>query len=155
MSSLAYETLSFAMRYWFLAVVIAILIALIYVSYKQYVEKKAVKNNLDQYGGYLEIIRGPDEFLGDKFGLRADSDNLIGSAQNADIIVPDVSVAPEHAFLYQGPDSFVLSPTRQGATKINGRRATRDHQLRTGDIISIGDIDFELRIKRKRIANDN
>lgn len=155
MSSLAYETLSFAMRYWFLALVIAILIALIYVSYKQYTERKLVKTTLDRFSGYLEIIRGPEEFLGDKFGIRGDADNLIGSAEDADIMLPDESVAPEHAYLYQGPDSLVLSPTRQGSTKINGRRTTRDHQLRTGDIISIGDIDFALRLKRKRITDDN
>lgn len=155
MNSVAYETLSFAMRYWFLIVVIAILVALIYVSYKQYTEKKTVKDTLGQYDGYLEIIRGPAEFLGDKFGIRGGADNLIGSSPDADIIIPDESVAAEHAYLYQGPDSLVLSPTRKGKTKINGRRATRDHQLKTGDVITIGDIDFTLRLKRKRISNDN
>lgn len=155
MNSLEYETLAFAMRYWFLALILAILIALIYVSYKQYTERKTVKDMLGRFNGYLEIIRGPREFLGDKFGIRGDADNLIGSAPGADIMLPDESVAPEHAYLYQGPDSMILSPTRQGDTKINGRRTTRDHQLKTGDIISIGDIDFVLRLKRKRISDDN
>lgn len=153
MSSVVYETLSYAMRYWFIFAALAILIALIYISYKEYNEKKYVKNRMSKFLGYVEIIGGPEEFIGDRFGLR--DQNIIGSSRRADIMLPDDTVLKTHALLYREDDELVLSPTSRSDTRINGRRASTKHRLKTGDVFSIGDVDFVLYIKRTRVGHDD
>lgn len=153
MNGLVYEAVSYAMRYWFIFVVVFILIALIYISYKEYTEKKNVKGAMRQYLGYLEIVGGPQEFIGDRFGIR--DNNTIGSSRRCDIMLPDDSVLPNHARLYSENGDLVLTPEKGGDTRINSRRATRSHRLKTGDVISIGHVNFTVNIKRTRVGNDD
>ena len=152
MNSAVYEAVSYAMRYWFLLVVVGILIAVIYISVKEYREKKLLKGEISQYFGYLEIIDGPEEFVGDRFGVR--NQNTIGSSKNSDIILPDETVEKNHALLYIDDDNLILTPYDMADTRINDRRATTSHMLKTGDIISIGDVDFYVYIKRTRVNHD-
>ncbi len=147
-----YEAVAYAMRYWFIFVVVGILIAVIYISYKEYKEKKYVKGTMSQYFGYLEIVGGPPEFLGDRFGVRRQ--NTIGSSRKSDIMLPDNTVQKNHALLYMKQEDLVLEPTAKAATQINGRRATTAHRLKTGDVVSIGDVDFAVYIKRTRLNHD-
>jgi len=153
MNSVIFETVSYAMRYWFIAVVAVVLIALIYISYKEYNEKKYVKDTMSKFLGYLEIIGGPEEFIGDRFGVR--DQNTIGSSRKSDIMLPDDTVLKTHALLYKEGEDIVISPTSSSDTKINGRRASTKHRLKTGDVISIGDVDFALYLKRTRISHDD
>lgn len=141
------------MRYWFIAVAVGILIAMIAASYKEYKEKKIVKSELSQFLGYLEIVRGPREFIGDRFGIR--ENNTIGRSDSSDVVLPDPSVARTHAFLYWDRGDLVLEPAgREGETKINGRLAIRRHVLKTGDVVSIGDVDFAVYIRRNRLYDN-
>lgn len=150
MTSAVYEAVAYAMRYWFIAVVVGTLIAMIYISYKEYKEKKTVRTELDQYIGYLEIVGGPEQFIGDRFGIR--ERNWIGRSKKDDIVLPDETVAQSHAQLYMDGDRLILEPGVRGSTKINGRRAVRRHALKTGDVFSIGDVDFAVYIKRTRVG---
>ena len=86
----AYEVAAYALRYWFIAAVLVILIAVIYISYKEYQQKKFVMTEISQFGGYMKIIGGPREFIGDRFGLR--ENNTIGSDSRCDIVLPDRTV---------------------------------------------------------------
>ncbi|MDL2237445.1 FHA domain-containing protein [Christensenellaceae bacterium OttesenSCG-928-K19] len=153
MDGAIYEVAAYAMRYWFILVIVGILVASIYISYKQYNEKKYVKGAMSKFFGYLEIVGGPEEFIGDRFGVR--EQNTIGSSQHADIILPDKTVLATHALLYVEEGDMILSPTSRSDTRINSRRAINQHKLKTGDIISIGDVDFYVYIKRTRIGNDS
>lgn len=153
MTSAVYEAISYAMRYWFIAVVLGTLIAMIYISYKEYREKKSVRSELDQYVGYLEIVGGPEQFIGDRFGIRPR--NWIGRSKRDDIVLPDASVEQSHAQLYMDGDRLILEPGARGSTKINGRRAVRRHALKTGDVFSIGDVDFAVYIRRTRVGMEH
>ena len=152
MDGLAYEAVSGAMRYWFLLIVAGILIALIRISYMEYKEKKYVKDTIGKFLGYLEIIGGPDDFLGDRFGIR--DFNAIGSSRNADIIIPDDSVHKTHAHIFWEKDEIMIRPKNKSGTMINGRKAIGKHRIRTGDVISIGIVDFYVYIKRTRVGHE-
>jgi hypothetical protein len=149
----AFEVVSYAMRYWFIALILVVLIALIYISYKEYQQKKYVMTELEQFAGYMQITGGPREFIGDRFGLA--EENVIGSAQGCDIIIPDRSILPHHAKIYQKDDDFYLVPAKGADTKINGRRAVNSHKLKTGDKLSFGTVDLRVYFKRTRIGNDH
>lgn len=149
----AYEVAAFALRYWFIAAVLAILIAVIYISYKEYQQKKFVMSEIGQFGGYVKIIGGPREFVGDRFGLR--EENTIGSDARCDIVIPDQSVKHNHAVIFREGDDFYLEPAQKAPTKINGRRATTAHKLKTGDSVSFGDVQMRVYFKRTRIGNDH
>ena len=155
MSNAVYEALAYAMRYWFIAVAVGILVAMIVASYREYKEKRQVRRELKQFSGYLEIIDGPPEFIGDRFGIREEM-NTIGRSAEEDIVLPDPSVAPVHAFLYMENDRLILEPhAHSGTTRINGRLAMRRHALKTGDVVTVGDVSFAVYIRRKRLGYDH
>ena len=149
----AYEVAAYALRYWFIAAVLVILIAVIYISYKEYQQKKFVMTEISQFGGYMKIIGGPREFIGDRFGLR--ENNTIGSDSRCDIVLPDRTVKRNHAVIFQDGDDYYLQPGQKAPTKINGRRATTAHRLKTGDAVSFGDVEMRVYFKRTRIENDH
>ncbi len=153
MTDSMYELVAYAMRFWFILVVVGILIAVIYISYKEYKEKKFVKSTIGQYQGYVEIVGGPKEFIGDRFGIR--ESNSIGSSRKSHIMLPDSTVLPTHALLYMEEGELVLSPMAKSDTRINSRIATQKHRLKTGDIFSIGDVDFYVYIKKTRLSHDD
>lgn len=147
----AYEVAAYALRYWFIAAVVAILIAVIYISYQEYQQKKFVMSEIGQFGGYVKIIGGPREFVGDRFGLR--EENTIGSDAQCDIVIPDRTVKRSHADIYREGDDYYIRPAEKAPTKINGRRATSTHRLKTGDAVSFGDVETRVYFKRTRIEN--
>ena len=91
--------------------------------------------------------------MGDRCGIR--EQNTIGSSKKSDIMLPDSTVLKTHALLYWEGEDLMLSPTGNSDTKINGRRATQKHMLRTGDTVSIGDVDFAVYIRRTRVQYDH
>lgn len=153
MSNAVYEALAYAMRYWFIAVAVGILIAMVVASYREYKETRQVRSELSRFQGYLEIVGGPEAFIGDRFGIREDS-NAIGSSPDCEIVLPDDTIEPIHAFLYMDNGNLILEPRGPGgSTKINGRLAVRRHALKTGDVVSVGDVSFAVYIRRKRLAS--
>jgi predicted component of type VI protein secretion system len=52
-------------------------------------------------------------------------------------------------------DERYILPTSNSNTKINGSKAINKHRIRTGDVISIGDVDFYVYIKRTRVGHDD
>lgn len=153
MTTAVFEALSYAMRYWFIAIAVGVLIAMIRISYKEYKNKKSVKNELSQYVGYLQIIGGPEEFIDDRFGIREIT--VIGRSTHDDIVLADPTVEPSHAKLYFMNGNLVLQPGQRGYTTINGRRAAGRHALKTGDVIGIGDVEFAVHIRRRRVGYDS
>lgn len=144
-----YEAFSYAMRYWFIAVAVGVLIAMIRISYKEYKSRKEVRSELAQYIGYLDIVAGPEEFIGDRFGLR--DVTTIGRSKRSSIVLPDPTVATEHVRITQEGRNLILMPL-DGDTKINGRRAVRPHAIKTGDEVQTGDIVFAVSIRRTRVG---
>ncbi|MEF9988197.1 MAG: FHA domain-containing protein, partial [Christensenella sp.] len=138
----AYEITAYALRYWFIAAMLVILIAVIYISYKEYQQKKYVRTELSQFDGYAKVIGGPREFIGDRFGLGVH--NSVGSDARCDIVLPDASVRKNHASIFKEDDNYYIEPAAKAPTKINGRIATTAHKLKTGDALLFGDV--ELRV---------
>lgn len=147
-----YEAFAYAMRYWFIAVAVGVLIAMIRLSYKEYKSKKNVRNELSQYVGYLDIVEGPEEFIHDRFGISERT--LIGCADGCDIVLPDPTVGDEHVMLEFDGKRLMVEPLSGYPLKINGRRAVRAHALKTGDEITVGDITLVVYIRKTRVGYD-
>jgi len=146
-----YDAIAYAMRYWFIFVVLGILIAMIVISVREVREKRQALTEIGRYIGYLEIVGGPEEYWGDRFGLR--EQNMIGSGGLADILIP--TIAKTHAHIYRQDEDLIFEPERGRVTKINGRRATNPHILKTGDVVTLGDVDLRVYLKRTRLHDDS
>ena len=152
MTPAVYEAVAFGMRYWFIIAIAVILVAVILISVKEYRTRKEAFTRVNAFSGYLEIVAGPDDLIGEKFGIC--EENLIGSAENSDIRVDDESVRHVHASLYIENGSVFLNPLDESDTYINGRQIFTAEVLRTGDLVGVGDIDMCLHLKRKRVRDD-
>ena len=151
MSGSVYEAVAFAMRYWFVFVMFVILIAVIYASVSEYRQRKYIMEEVGQYVGYLEIKSGPEEIIGDKHGIRLE--NTVGRLAKSDIFIDDFSVAKTHALLFKKEDDLYLSPLGRAETMVNGKKILKPQILKTGDIITLGEIDLRVFIKRTRLQN--
>jgi len=140
-----YDVFAFGLRYWFLLLIILIFVALVWVSVSEYKQRKYVMNEIGTYVGYMEIVDGPEEILGQRIGLM--NDNSIGRSKRSDISINDRSVQKTHALIYLRGGHMFLSPMQNSATQINGRRATRVHEIYTGDTVTFGDITGTVYIK--------
>ena len=152
MTASVYEAVAFAMRYWFIIAMAVILIAVVSASVKEYRSRKYVIKRMEEFLGYLEIVGGPEDLIGTKFGIC--DENIIGSSSRSDIIIEDKSVKKAHAILYRRGDSLLLSTVNKSETYVNDRPAERAYTLKTGDIISVGNVDMCIFIKRKRVGDD-
>lgn len=152
MNGSVYEAVAFAMRYWFVFVMFMILVAVIYASISEYRQRKYIMEEVGQYVGYLEINSGPEEIIGDKHGIR--QENTVGRLAKSDICIDDYSVAKTHALLYKKGDDLYVSPLGRAETMVNGKKVSKPQILKTGDIITLGEIDARVFIKRTRLQND-
>lgn len=151
MSAELYEVLAFAMRYWFIIVFAVILIAVAMVSFSEYRQRRFVMREVGRYIGYLEIEEGPEELIGERIGIEAE--NSIGRSRRASICIEDRSLNKTHALLYKQDGRVYLSPMASGLAKINGRKASRTHVVKSGDIINLGDIEMRLFLKEDSHGN--
>ncbi|MEI6100706.1 MAG: FHA domain-containing protein [Eubacteriales bacterium] len=152
MSGSVYEAVAYAMRYWFVFATCVILIAVIYTSVSEYRQRKNILDEVDSIVGYLEISAGPEDWIGNRVGIRAE--NTLGRLAKSDICLDDYSIAKSHALLYKKGDDLVISPLGKAETSVNGRLIAGVQVLRTGDTIEIGDIQLKVFIKRTRLQND-
>lgn len=146
MAKTLFDTLSLGMRYWFIAVIALMLIALISVSVAQLRERKSVMNEIRRYIGYLEIT-APAEFnVGERVGIT--TENSIGSAETSDIIIHHPSVAKAHAVIAMKEDKLMLTSLGNVRTYINGRRvASHSFEIVSGDTVGFGDVTCLVYIK--------
>ena len=152
MNGSVYEAVAFALRYWFVFVMFIILIAVIFASVNEYRQRKNIMSEVDQYVGYLEIESGPEDFIGDRHGIKVE--NTVGRLPKSDICIEDYSVSKTHALLFKKDDDLIISPIGKSATFINGKKITNPQILRTGDVLTLGEIDAKVFIKRTRLQND-
>lgn len=152
MSGSVYEVVAYAMRYWFVFATCVILIAVIWASVSEYRQRKNILEEVDSYVGYLEITAGPEGWIGNRLGLRAQ--NTVGRHAKSDICLDDHSIAKSHALVYKAGDDLLISPEGKAETQVNGRAVESPHILRTGDVLSLGDIELRVFIKRTRLQND-
>ena len=89
---------------------------------------------------YLEIT-GPSGPVG-QVPLEGDQVN-IGRDENSQVVLADEHVRKRHCVLRRLGDTWLLEDVSQGGLKVNGRM-TASAELKTGDLIEIGD--FRLRL---------
>lgn len=146
MDSQSYVALAGVMKYWYLVLIGVMLISLIAVSVGEYRQRKRIRKEAGRFIGYLELI--PE---GTRLGLTRD--NLIGSGSRADIIIESDKVAKSHALIAYKNTQLMLRPVA-GETKINGRKAIREHEIFTGDMISLGGVIFKVFIKEEAAQDE-
>lgn len=152
MSGSVYEVVAYAMRYWFVFATCVILIAVILASVIEYRQRKNILEEVDSYVGYLEITAGPEDWIGNRLGIRAE--NTLGRLAKSDICLDDHSIAKSHALVYKKGGDLVISPLEKAETQVNGRIIETPQVLRTGDMILLGNIELRVFIKRTRLQND-
>ncbi len=151
MNGSMYEVVAYIMRYWFVFAMFVILIAVIYASVSEYRQRKYVMKEVGRYVGYLEVESGPEDFIGERLGI--EEENTVGRLKRSDICINDYSVAKTHALLYQKGGDLILSPMGRASTMVNGSRITKPQALKTGDVVTLGEVDVRVFIKRTRLQN--
>lgn len=93
-----YEAASLSMRYWFVVVIVIVLMGSIGISIKEYSQKRIVLGVAQASIGYLCVISGPEEILGENLQLM--QENTIGRSRRVDIVFSDRSVDKAHSQVY-------------------------------------------------------
>ena len=147
MDSQAYAALASITKYWYLLLIALMLLSLIAVSVSEYKQKKKIKKVVGRFIGYLELKSD-----GTRIGLT--NDNLIGSGSRADIIIESPKVAKNHALIYFHDGQMMLRPLYKD-TRINSRKAIREHEIFTGDVVQFGDVAFDVHIKEEAAEDED
>ena len=137
----AYSALAGITKYWYLLLTALMLLSLCAVSVSEYRQRKRIKAEAGRFIGYLELISD-----GTRLGLT--HENLIGSGSRADIIIDAPNVARSHALITFRDSRLLLRPI-SGETKINGRKAIREHEIFTGDRIELGGVGFNVVLREE------
>lgn len=142
-----YEAVAFALRYWFVFVVIAILICVIIVSIAEYRDKKRIMHYAGTYIGYLEVVysKGSDAEIGDRFTLAAE--NELGSGSHCNIVIKEEGVMKKHAKIFMQGKNVVLKAMDLNNTQLNGRPVREEQFIRNGDIVLVGDTALMVHLK--------
>ena len=141
-----YEAFALSMRYWFLIVIFIILIGSVGISIREYRQKHYVLGLARLSIGYLRVLSGPEEILGENLQLM--QQNTIGRSRRADIMLRDRSVDKAHCLIYKDETGEVLiSRITQDDITINGVQLEDNALVFTGDVICIGNVVTELNIK--------
>lgn len=132
----AYTALAGITKYWYLLLIALILLSLCAVSVSEYRQRKRIKREADKFIGYLELCSD-----GTRLGMTRK--NLIGSSSRADIIIEAAGIQKNHAEITFSDSRLLLRPI-SGETKINGRRAIREHEIFTGDMIELANVELKV-----------
>ena len=146
MDTQSYAALASVTQYWYLILIALIFLSLVLVSVSEYRQKKKIRKEVGRFVGYLEQKGSQD-----RIGLT--EENILGSGSRCDIIIDSPYVRKTHAVIYYRDGMLILRPV-SGDTKINGRRAIREHEIFTGDSIETGDVSFKV-YKKEATDNEN
>ncbi len=144
MSEQVFQILSGSMRFWFILLIGGMLLALVFISLREYKDKRSVIADVSRYIGYLEILYGPEDMLGARVGLT--NENTIGSGSSCEICLHDASVEKFHAELIKQGEEMYLYP-KSPSTKLNGARISQPTEVFNEDIITFGGIETLLFIR--------
>lgn len=99
---------------------------------------------------YIVIVQGPRS--GTRIQL-ADDKNVIGRAPGCAIRLDDQSVSREHAQMVRVPGGWSVADLgSKNGTSVNGARVRGECELKSGDKLTIGPLEFEVAI-RVAVAN--
>lgn len=148
-----YEAAALSFRFWFLIVGIIVLLGAAGISIREYREKKYVLSVVQRSIGYISIISGPDEILGENIQLM--QTNTIGRSRRVDIILRDRSIDKAHSQIYMTEEGDVcVNRLGKGEVTVNGLTIEDSDVVYSGDIICFGNIVTELHLKEV-LQNDS
>jgi hypothetical protein len=141
-----YEAASLAMRYWFVVVIVIVLFGAVGISVKEYRQKHFVLGVAQNSIGYLSILSGPDDVLGENLQLK--TQNTVGRSRRVDIVLLDRSVDKAHSQIYQDEYGDVcVNRLGGGEVTINGQPLEDTALIFTDDIVCFGNVVSEVHIK--------
>lgn len=148
MNKAAFDLLADLMRYWFAILILLIVFRIALSVFRQFSkERKSRKESRGYQMGMLEVIDpGRQERLfGKHFALAME--NRIGRSDKCDIRVPERSVRPQQALIYQKGNKVYLRPLENKiGVYLNGERIDGDVVLLDGDEIALSHVVFRLRL---------
>lgn len=148
-----YEAAALSFRFWFLIVGIIVLLGAAGISIREYREKKYVLSVAQRSIGYISIISGPDEILGENIQLM--QTNTIGRSRRVDILLRDRSIDKAHSQIYMTEEGDVsVNRLGKGEVTVNGLTIDDSAAVYSGDIICFGNIVTELHLKEV-LQNDS
>lgn len=143
-----YEAVALAMRFWFIIAILIILLGSVGISVKEYRQKHYVLSLASSSIGYLSVLSGPEDVLGENLQLM--QQNTVGRSRRADINIADRSVDKAHCLIYKEEmGDVILSRISKGDISVNGVQVEDSALLFTGDIVCFGNIVTELHIKEE------
>lgn len=90
------------------------------------------------------VERGPKELRGVK--IRVNGPVIIGRSPGSDIVIGADYVSGRHArFSIMGQNLFIEDLQSTNGTAVNGQRIIDPVALRSGDMVSVGDVDIRVR----------
>ncbi|MFA5675042.1 MAG: FHA domain-containing protein [Christensenellales bacterium] len=141
-----YEAAALALRYWFMFAAVIILFGVAGISIKEYKDKRYVMNVAQSSIGYLSVISGPKDIIGENVPLM--EINLLGRSKRCDIMFADRSVYKEHAKIHKALSGAVyLERLDKGDISISGRNVENRARLYSMDILCIGNVVTEVHLK--------
>ena len=146
------DIITFAAKFWFLAIAVLILVRVVDNSVFEFNVKREIKNSgAGLTLGYLTIVAAGDEaMLGERFHLKWE--NSIGSGKRSDVYIKDGSVSKNHALLYLSRGKAYILPSSRQMLMINDERATGHQPLNDADEISLGNVKLRLRLEREELS---
>lgn len=142
-----YEAAALAMRYWFLIAAAIVLLGVTGISVKEYREKRLVLGIAQSSIGYLNVISGPEDIIGENIQLMRE--NTIGRSRGVDIVLRDSSIAKAHSQVYMAGSGIYVNRLGKGEVTVNGEDVFSQARIYSGDIICFGNIVTRFYIKEE------
>jgi len=141
-----FEAFSLAMRYWFVVVIFIVLAGSVGISIREYRQKSVVLGIARSSIGYLNVVSGPDDVLGENLQLM--EENTIGRSRRVDIMLGDRSIDKVHCLVHRDENGDVcISRMTDADITINGAKLEESAILFSGDMICLGNVVTQLHIK--------
>lgn len=141
-----YEATALALRFWFLIAAGIVLLGVTSISIKEYRDKRYVLGVAHSSIGYLTILSGPDDIMGQNIQLM--DKNTIGRSRRVDIVLGDRSVERAHSQLYAAENGQVyVNRLGRGDVTVNGQPVKDACAVREGDIVCFGNIVTRVHLK--------
>ncbi|MDD5016761.1 MAG: FHA domain-containing protein [Eubacteriales bacterium] len=141
-----FEAAALVMRFWFFAVAFVVLLGAAGISINEYREKRFVLGVAQSSIGYLHIISGPEDMMGENVQLMYE--NTVGRSRRVNIIFRDASVDKAHSQIYQGDDGRVyVNRLGRGDVSVNGTHVHDTMAVYNDDVICFGNVVTRLHVK--------
>ena len=141
-----YEATALTLRFWFLIAAGIVLLGVTSISIKEYRDKRYVLGVAHSSIGYMTIISGPDDIMGQNIQLM--NKNTIGRSRRVDIVLNDRSVDKAHSQLYLAEDGTVyVNGLGRGDVTVNGHFISEASPIYEGDVVCFGNVVTRIHLK--------